>query len=1326
MSEESDKRAALTERQALFWLDEQLFPSVPYHLHVLTVRLAGALDEARFRDAFAETVSDIDQFRLTLEVVDGVPMQRIQTNLEVPLETLDLRHTPERLESTVADRAREGFLPGEGFHRALLIRLEDEVHVFCLFLHHIASDGASVALIVKHLAGRYAGDPVAYHPPVLKFVESEHAQRGSKKAARDATYWNAKLAGGVPPMRFYGQARTSTTTAVARTWVDATSARRQRLAEPAANDPVHLLNDSVSRLVALATVVFALVHRVTGNRKLAIGTPVPNRSAQFLDTCGLLMQQVFLIVDIDEAETFATLATKVRTDVFHAFRHAQHCVSDRGLDYVTLNLLTDTFGSFGDLDAQVRLQAACTLEAGGDVTPAAEGDLRDTFGIQVHDFESGDGFRIGFDLHAATFEESLRARVPAHFFALFDAFCDDLNQRIDHVALVGTEEREELVALGRGDYAQPPRQDVLAPIERAFVEHAPRAALIGDGDGIGDTLTYAELAQHVSALARELQAKGVVRGSRVGLFLTRGVDEPIAMLAALKIGAAYVPLDPSHPAERVAMIIEDATPEVLLTHSALMGSIVVPSDTVVLALDTLWPTLLQNPGSPSDVVHDAADLAYILFTSGSTGRPKGVEVPRGALANFLGSMAHTPGFSSTDQIVAVTTTTFDISGLELLLPLTVGGSVRIASRETAIDPDHLARTLAHPDVTTLQATPATFRMLVDAGWEGSAALRVLVGGEALSPELAGALLTRVGEVWNMYGPTETTVWSTVERVTDAGCIRIGRPIDRTHVFVVDAAHNLVPRGVIGELVIGGDGVARGYHGRPDLTAARFLESPPCAPGERVYLTGDLARFDEQGRLTCFGRVDQQVKIRGFRIELGEIESVLRGVPEVLEVVVLARRDTDAEDPRLVAYYAESATVAVDRLREAATSRLPSYMRPVAYVRVDAFPLNTNGKIDRAALPAPEPTTTTTTTGNAGRRATNDREVRMVALFRDVLGVLDANLDDDFFALGGSSPLALDLRRRITLTFGAELPLRMFFDNPCPQSLLDALDQTADPSAARDGDDALVVVLRRGPDTRAPLFCVLGVQLYDDLARALIVPRTVYGLHVPTRFSPLHEAPPTTSVIAARYVQRILALQPTGPFVLFGLCYGGLVAFEAATQLRAMGHEVALVGVVDAVLPRAVHVDRLRRARAMARLAFTEPHRIRSFITRRAERWVEKLPPSAIRAAASRRLGSAPALAVDERIDLPLAGPLVEAQFAEFERTSRKLDSAVIVFRAADAEQVEGHTIDEDGGFATLARKLEVYTLPGDHLGLLKAPHVRALAAALEGALATALAEKTTG
>ncbi|HEV7517054.1 MAG TPA: amino acid adenylation domain-containing protein, partial [Thermoanaerobaculia bacterium] len=471
----------------------------------------------------------------------------------------------------------------------------------------------------------------------------------------------------------------------------------------------------------------------------------------------------------------------------------------------------------------------------------------------------------------------------------------------------------------------------------------------------GENLTYAELAARADQLARQLLRLGCDRESRVGVALERSLGLVVALLGVLKAGAAYVPLDPDYPRERLSLVLADALPRVLITEAHLLSALPPVAGVVLCLGGAPIDGSPLAPGSGAPIPGDDRQLAYVLYTSGSTGRPKGVGVSHRALVNFLGSMRQTLGFAPGERILAVTSLAFDIAALEIFLPLTTGGRVELASRAEAADGVLLAARLRASGAGVLQATPATWRMLLDAGWTGEPGLRAVCGGEALPRDLAASLAGRTRELWNLYGPTETTVWSAAARIRpdETGPVSIGRPIADTRIYLLDRELQAVPLGVLGELWIGGAGVARGYLGRPDLTAERFLPDPlastpgePGEPGDRLYRTGDLARHLPGGRMEVLGRIDHQVKIRGFRIELGEIESVLAGLAGVREAVVLAREDTPG-DRRLVAYVVGD--VAPEALRQPLRERLPEPMVPAAFVVLGALPLTPNGKVDRQAL-----------------------------------------------------------------------------------------------------------------------------------------------------------------------------------------------------------------------------------------------------------------------------------------------------------------------------------------------------------------------------------------
>jgi amino acid adenylation domain-containing protein len=800
--------------------------------------------------------------------------------------------------------------------------------------------------------------------------------------------------------------------------------------------------------------------------------------------------------------------------------------------------------------------------------------------------------------------------------------------------------------------------------------------------------TYDELDRLSNRLAHRLRALGVKRDVPVGISLPRGALELMAMLATVKAGGAYLPLDPSHPAERLQAIIQDATPPILLTHSGTN----LPASPQTILLDSIEDATAGQPDQPLQVAWSPEQLVYILFTSGSTGRPKGVEITRGALANFLGSMANCPGLGPGDRLLAITTTSFDIAGLELFLPLCVGATVIIADRETARDARKLRHLLETKAIDMLQATPATWRLLLEAGWRGDHKLRMLCGGEALSPALADRLLDMGGELWNMYGPTETTVWSSLQRIERGyDRITIGQPIDETQLHILDPSLRPVGPGEEGEIWIGGAGLARGYHGRPQLTAERFIQNPNGLPGDRIYRTGDLGRRLPDGRFECLGRIDHQVKIRGFRIELGEIETVLRRVPGVNEALVVADRHDDG-DARLIAYWVGAAERA--DLIAAAERSLPSYMVPAAYVALQTFPLNSNGKIDRKHLPKPD----LVLSSERANPASSDLERRISWVFSQVLGIPEIPADQSFFTLGGTSAMALRTVARLERELGIEFSMQAFFSDPTVAGVARNLGKQFSPDAP------IVARLREGKKGLPPLFCLFGVTLYQDLALGLTEDRPVFGIHIPFRYVPGKDVRPSLEQIGARYVQLIRGLHATGPYHLLGLCFGGVVAYEVGRQLQASGETVATVTIIDAVLPHGIRVNRAEQLCGLVAKVWKAPREIVKLAQKQLTRLLAWQPV--------RRLFDRQQPAQPHAIDLPVDGPDVDAEVARFAATPVKLSTRVLVVCASREPWPTYVRVAPDQGWKGWADSVMVRNVPANHLGVLRDPNVRLLAQAL--------------
>ena len=541
-------------------------------------------------------------------------------------------------------------------------------------------------------------------------------------------------------------------------------------------------------------------------------------------------------------------------------------------------------------------------------------------------------------------------------------------------------------------------------------------------------LTYSQLNRQANQLARRLEKFGIGPDKVAAVCLERSFDLIIALLAVMKAGGAYLPVDPALPPERQALMLDDAQPTVLITETLLQPDLP-PVKAPIFVIDQERAGLQSENGEDVAGRMSGKNLAYVMYTSGSTGVPKGVEIPHDALVNFLASMQERPGLTARDVLVAVTTFSFDIAGLEIFLPLVTGAKLIFLSRDDAADGFRVLHHLTFHNATVLQATPSTWRMLIDAKWPGNPKLKMLCGGEALPRELANQLLAKGGELWNMYGPTETTIWSAAALVTnDSSPINIGQPIANTQLHILDPHLQPVPMGVTGELHIGGSGLARGYRNRPDLTAERFILDPFSAePGARLYKTGDVARLRAKGQIEVLGRLDHQVKIRGFRIELGEIEARISDHPQVKEVVVTAREDVPGRK-QLVAYLvlqAGSSSPPVPDLRAFLEAKLPDYMIPAYFEELAALPRTPNGKINRKALPAPKTQVALPNRPYVAPR--NPVEVKLTEIWAEVLGRERVGIEDNIFEIGGDSLLIFRIAARSNEA-GLPITIRQFFQH----------------------------------------------------------------------------------------------------------------------------------------------------------------------------------------------------------------------------------------------------------------------------------------------------------
>ncbi|MDB5087982.1 MAG: tycC, partial [Mucilaginibacter sp.] len=684
--------------------------------------------------------------------------------------------------------------------------------------------------------------------------------------------------------------------------------------------------------------------------------------------------------------------------------------------------------------------------------------------------------------------------------------------------------------------------------------------------------TYKELNERANQLAAILIKNGVKKGDKVAFSLDRSAEMMISMLAIMKTGAIYIPLDPIFPINRINYMIEDSQAVVLLTSQTYKGKY--QSNAKELILEDEWLTINDYPSTDPEITVSGDDLVYILYTSGSTGMPKGVQIAQHNLVNFLYSMQKQPGLTAADKLLAVTTISFDIAGLELFLPLLTGAEIILVDAATAKDGRALLDIIKDEQATVMQATPYTWRIMLEAGWNKTTPLKAICGGEALPAELAERILNFASSLWNVYGPTETTIWSTVKEITNANKISIGRPIDNTSIYILDNFLKPLGPGIPGEIYIGGEGVAKGYLNRPELTAEKFVNDPFTKnSGAKMYNTGDLGRFMPNGEIECLGRVDAQVKIRGYRIETGEIEYQLVNGINIKEAVVIARPDNFGID-KLVAFVVVNNNVEtvneaaqVQSWKEALRNSVPDYMVPDNFVIVPAMPLTPNGKVDKKALA--KHGISVVNAGNGYVAPRTDVEKLVADIWVEYLGIEKIGVYDNFFELGGHSLIAVQVMTRIEKETGKRLPLAALFETSTVEKLALMLEM--------DGKsitwDSLVPIKPKG--NKMPLYMVhgagLNVLLFNTLAMNMSPDQPVFGLQA-KGLDGVEDPLESIQEIASHYINAILQQNPTGPYALAGYSFGGIIAFEMAKQFEAMGKEVKILAMFDTYAYRSPHYD----------------------------------------------------------------------------------------------------------------------------------------------------------
>ncbi|RKG95647.1 non-ribosomal peptide synthetase, partial [Corallococcus sp. CA053C] len=1177
----------LSFAQQRLWLIDQLEPDSPLYNMPVAVRLDGALRTDVLERALQEVMRRHDALRTTFAQVDGEPVQIIHPEVVLPLGLVDLtgvEATQREAEARVRmeqEMRRPFDLRTGPLVRTLLFKLDEHEHILVVNMHHIISDGWSLGVLVREVSALYAAfaDGRSSPLPELPVQYADYAawQRrtlSGEALQREVAYWEGKLSGAPAVLELPTDRPRPAVRGTAGATFGFTLPRE--LSEKLRNLGHH---EGGSLFMVLLAGWQALLSRYTGQQDLTVGSPIAGRTrAETEGLIGFFVNTLVLRAKVEDGQSFRALLQQVRGTVLEAYEHQD----------VPFEKLVEVLHPTRSLSHTPLFQTLLTLQnvptedvrlPGLRLQGLSSEHTTSKFDLSAFFSETPDGLQGVLEYSTALFERSTVERMATHLRTLLEAVAAKPEQSVAELPLLGADERQRLL-VGWNDTATESPTSV--PVHVYFAHQArqtPDAVALVLGEA---TLTYAQLDARANQLAHHLRALGITPGARVGLALERSFDLVVALLAILKAGAAFVPVDRNAPVDRIAALLEDSDVEVVLTHQPFAH--LLPATGTRVWLDAQQDVLASLPTHAPDVYVDGESLAYVMFTSGSTGRPKGVCVPHRGITRLVLSSTFMR-FGPEEVWLQFAPVAFDASTLEIWGALLHGAKLVLAPPH-ALTLEELAVQLRHHRVTSLWLTAALFEQMAVHQSEAIANVRqLLAGGDVLPTTRVREHLARLPEgavLINGYGPTENTTFSTTlslhrKTVVD-GSVSIGRPISNATAYVLDAHLRPVPVGVAGEVYVGGPGLAWGYLHRPDLTAERFIPHPfATTAGERLYRTGDKARWLEDGTLDFLGRVDFQVKVRGFRIELGEVEAALRSAPGVNEAVVVARGSDG--DKRLVGYITalEGHSLDTGELKAHLKQHLPEYMVPSVLRVLEALPLNANGKVDRKALPEVDSREAEAKDFVAPRDAL---EMQLARIWEDVLGLRSVGVRTSFFDLGGHSLLAVRMVAAVRERLGQSLPLSVLFQQPTIEHLARVLREEAQ-------EWTPLVPLEKGEPGRRPLFFVHpgggNVLAYGELARRLGPSQPVYGLQ--SRGLDGRPVAQTIEEMAALYLDGLRTVQPRGPYLLGGWSMGGVVAYEMARRLREEGEAVDLLALVDAHVPGLTKPSSEYSAHARARIAF---------------------------------------------------------------------------------------------------------------------------------------------
>ena len=1320
-----DQLSPLSFAQLRLWFIHQLEPGGSAYNIPYAVRIEGELNPQALRRSMSEIVRRHEVLRTNFLLRGDQPVQKIQSPSSVPLPIVDLSVLSYEAAERAAQRLAgdEAMLPFDLSYgplmRLRLVRLKEHEHVLLATLHHIVSDGWSMGILSRELTALYAAYDAGKLSPLnelpLQYADFAVWQRGWLQGAeleRQLEYWREQLAGLEPLELPSDYSRPAVPSRRGRALSFVLSQEMTKSLQ------VLSRKENATLFMTLLAAWQLLLGRSAGRSDLAVGTDVANRNRREVESLiGFFVNQLVLRSRIDPARSFKELLRVTRDLTLGAYAHQD----------VPFEKLVEEFALKRDLSRNPLFQVKLVLQN------AAREELRlgplklRSFDSEVQTIkldlnlmleETPDGIAGALFYATDIFDPTTISRLLGHWQVLLGNLVAQPERPVRDLSLLSAAERQQLLEDSNKTQAEFETEEIFETLFELQAARTPDALAVACE---GRQISYGALNRRANQLARRLQAMGVGPEVSIAIRLERGLDWIVCLLGVLKAGAAYLPLEPGIPAERVSFILEDLQVPVILTQHSLQDSL--PSTWAqIILVDSDWPLIGCENSETLSPIARPENLAYVIYTSGSSGNPKGVGVERRHLAHYLSAIRARLGMGA-QSYALISTFAADLGNTVIFPSLASGGCLHVIGSESLLDGSRLAAYFAAQGIDCLKITPSHLAGLLMAAGNNAASLmprrQLIIGGEACSEKWVREISALRPEcrIWNHYGPTECTIgvitYPLPERVGLRERLPLGKPLPKTSAYLLDSEQQPVPVGVAGELYLGGAGVSRGYLSRPMLTAERFVPDPfGSQAGGRLYRTGDQARLLSIGDMEFLGRIDQQVKLRGYRIELGEIEAVLNQLNHVNQAVVTLH-EKEGREPQLVAYLVPAIpglSISTAELRSALKSKLPEYMVPGAFVVREELPVTPNGKIDRRMLPSPDDCDSRP---QVRLKPRENIETFIKQVWEEALGVEDIGIRDDFFELGGHSMSAVTMSARLSAVYGEKISVRTIFERPTIEQLAALLRQETPLTIS----STVVPIRRRG--SRPPLFCVHPadglVHSYIELARHLGQEQPVYGFQSPG-FEEEHPKIRSIEEVAARYVSDLRLIQQAGPYFIVGWSMGGSVAYEMAQQLHRQGEAMALLGFLDTGFLSAPVPDPVTEE-----LIDAEEQGI---LIREAQRDF-KIPEEQMKAFSPDQRTNVFLDAAKTASKIP--ADLTPEQFRRYLRIAsintltraryqpREYPGKVWLFNT----ETEG--FDEERGMKRLALGgTEIYRIPGTHQTMIEDPHVQKLAELLRQCIDAAI------